>query len=189
MMTRQFASVIGALAVLLSLGLAAGAQTPAAKPPTVSATLTPPAADVREIDVAGLKKLLQRDAKDSGPLLVNFWATWCDGCREEFPDLIKIDNDYRAKGLTFVAVSLDEAEDIPTKVTPFLKEMKATMPVVVLKRTNDEEAIHAVDPTWQGDMPATYLYDKDGKVLFKYFGRIKPDDLRAAIDKAVVSKQ
>src|SRR5437762_6470053 len=146
---------------------------------------------VRQIDLEGLKKILQRDPKDTRPLLINFWATWCDGCREEFPDLVKIDDDYRARGLNFVAVSLDEVEDIHTKVEPFLKDMKARMPVVLLNLNggDTEVAIHVVDPAWTGDMPATFLYDKDGKVVFKHFGKIKPDELRAAIDKAVGSKQ
>jgi len=143
---------------------------------------------VRQIDLDGLKRLLQRDPKDTRPLLINFWATWCDGCREEFPDLVKIDNDYRDKGLNFVAVSLDEAEDVKTKVEPFLKAMKAQMPVVLLNLNggDTEVAIHVVDPTWTGDMPATFLYDKDGKVVFKHFGKIKPDELRAAIDRLIV---
>jgi thiol-disulfide isomerase/thioredoxin len=80
------------------------------------------ATGIREIDLEGLKKLIQRDPKDTRPLLINFWATWCDQCREEFPDLVKIDADYRAKGLNFVAISLDEIGDVKTKVEPFLKE-------------------------------------------------------------------
>jgi thiol-disulfide isomerase/thioredoxin len=144
---------------------------------------------VREIDLEGLKKLLQRDPKDTRPLLINFWATWCDGCREEFPDLVKIDEEYKGKGLNFVAISLDDKADVQTKVLPFLKEMKARMSHVLLNVNDPEPAIHLVDPTWQGDMPATFLYDKDGKVVFKFFGRIKPDELRAAIDKQVSGKQ
>src|ERR1700682_4535635 len=66
---------------------------------------------VREIDLKGLKKILQRDPKDTRPLLINFWATWCDGCREEFPNLVKIDNEYRGK-LNFVSVTLDEVTEI-----------------------------------------------------------------------------
>ena len=185
-MSQRFTAFAFSIALLLSLPFAAGAQTPAAKAAKTTPMLT---GDIKQIDVEGLKKLLQRGPKDTQPLLINFWATWCDGCREEFPDLVKIDKDYHPKGLKFVAISLDEIEDIQTKVVPFIAEMKAEMPVVVLKRTNDEEAIHAVDPNWQGDMPATYLFDKDGKVLFKYFGRIKTDELRAALDKAVSSKK
>jgi thiol-disulfide isomerase/thioredoxin len=166
-------------------GLLAGVAAPARSTATVAAQ----PADVRQIDLEGLKKLIQRDPKDTRPLLINFWATWCDSCRDEFPDLVKIDADYRARGLNFVAVSLDDVADIKSKVEPFLKEMNAAMSVVVLNVNDPEPAIHTVDPTWQGDMPATFLYDKDGKVVFKHFGRIKPDELRAAIDKLSVSTQ
>jgi thiol-disulfide isomerase/thioredoxin len=145
-------------------------------------------ADVREIDLDGLKKILQRDPKDTRPLLINFWATWCDGCREEFPDLVKIDNDYRGK-LNFVSVTLDEVTEINTAVPEFLKKMKAQMPVVLLNMKDPEPAIHAVDATWDGALPATYLYDKDGKVVFKHFGAVKPAELRSAIDTQLGSKQ
>ena len=147
-----------------------------------------PPGEVREIDLEGLKKILQRDPKDTRPLLINFWATWCDGCREEFPDLVKIDNDYRDKGLNFISVTLDEVTDIKTTVPNFLKEMNAKMPVVLLNVKDPEPAIHAVDEKWDGQLPATYLYDKDGKVVFKYFGAIKPAELRGAIDKLVGRK-
>lgn len=145
--------------------------------------------EIRQIDLEGLKKLLQRDAKDARPLLVNFWATWCDPCREEFPDLVKIDEDYGAKNLNFVTVSLDDVSEIGTEVPKFLKLMKATMPTVLLNVNDPEPAIKSVDAGWDGQLPATFLYDKDGKVVFRHFGKIKPDELRAAIDKQVGVKQ
>ena len=144
--------------------------------------------DIPIIDLKGLKKLLQRDSKDTRPLLINFWATWCDPCREEFPDLVKIDADYPAGRLNFVAVSLDEVADVKSAVPKFLQEMKATMPVVLLNVNDPEPAIKMVDPTWDGQLPATFLYDASGKIVFRHFGRIKPEDLRAAIDKAAGSK-
>ena len=145
--------------------------------------------EIRQIDLNGLKSLLQRDGKDARPLLVNFWATWCDPCREEFPDLVKLDADYGAKKLNFVAISLDDVTDLKTTVPQFLQEMKATMPVVLLNINDPEPAIKMVDAAWDGQLPATFLYDKDGKVVFRHFGRINATELRAAIDKAVGSKQ
>lgn len=146
------------------------------------------AEDIRQIDLNGLKKLLQRDPKDSRPLLVNFWATWCDPCRDEFPDLVKLDGDYKGKNLNFVAISLDDVTDIKFAVPKFLQEMKATMQVVLLNVNDPEPAIKLVDPTWDGQLPATFLYDGGGKIVFKHFGRIKPDELRAALDKTIAVK-
>jgi thiol-disulfide isomerase/thioredoxin len=172
---------VGLVVAWAGAGISAPAQLSAgavgARPP-----------EIREIDLDGLKKLLLRDPKDTRPLLVNFWATWCDGCREEFPDLVKIDNDYRAKGLNFLSVTLDEVAD-KTKAADFLKEMKAMMPVVLLNVNDPEPAIHAVDEKWDGALPATFLYDREGKIVFKYYGKIKPAELRAAIDKEVSGKQ
>src|SRR5438067_3042846 len=182
--------VVLCVAALAQQQRASGARTPIT-PVIVNdpIDLTDYGSDVREINLDGLKKILQRDPKDTRPLLINFWATWCDPCREEFPDLVKIDADYPAARLNFVAVSLDEVTDIKTAVPKFLKEMKATMPVVLLNVNDPEPAIKVVDAAWDGQLPATFLYDKDGHVVFRHFGRIKPEELRAAIDKTVSSKQ
>ena len=200
-MRLSFSSLLISVLTLGLLSVAVLAQQP--KPSIARAPITPdirnphPAdgidvtdygADIREINLDGLKQIIQRDPKDSRPLLINFWATWCDPCREEFPDLVKVDADYRSKGLNFVAVSLDDISDIKTVVPKFLNEMKATMPVVLLNVNDPEPAIKAVDPTWDGQLPATFLYDKQGKVVFKHFGRIDAVELRNAIDKAVGGK-
>jgi thiol-disulfide isomerase/thioredoxin len=200
-MSFRFSLVVG-VALALSALLAGPApltngQTPdPGKPktePSSAKTVTGDNAktastEIRQIDLAGLKSLLSRDGQDARPLLINFWATWCDPCREEFPDLVKIDADYGAKKLNFVAISLDDVSDLGTAVPKFLKEMKASMPVVLLSVNDPEPAIKMVDLAWDGQLPATFLYDKDGQVVFKYFGRLKPDQLRAAIDKQIGSK-
>ena len=175
--------------ILIVSVLIVGFVTSFAAPVQLNGAGADKSADIRQINLDGLKKLLQRDPKDTRPLLINFWATWCDPCREEFPDLVKIDADYPAARLNFVAVSLDEVADIKTAVPKFLKEMKATMSVVLLNVNDPEPAIKVVDAAWDGQLPATFLYDKDGHVVFRHFGRIKPDELRAAIDKAVGSRQ
>ena len=61
------------------------------------------------------------------PVLVDFWATWCGPCREEFPDLVKLDTEYKNK-VDVITVSLDDVGDIKTFVPKFLSEMKAEMP-------------------------------------------------------------
>ena len=140
---------------------------------------------VKEINTESMTTLLKREPSAQRPLLVNFWATWCDPCREEFPDLVKIDKDYRPKGLDFIAISLDDLADIKTEVPKFLRQMNATMPAYLLNVPDPEKAINAIDPRWSGALPATFLYDAQGQVVFKHFGRVQPDELRSAIEKLI----
>jgi thiol-disulfide isomerase/thioredoxin len=146
-----------------------------------------PAPAVTEIDSDRLVSLLKPEPPR--PLLVNFWATWCDPCRDEFPDLVKIDADYRSRGLDFIAVSLDDLKDIKTEVPKFLQLMNAKMPAYLLNVPDPEIAINAVDKQWSGSLPATFLYDTQGKVVYRRFGRITSADLRAAIEKQIGNHQ
>ena len=138
---------------------------------------------VSAIDTDALKGLITKER--GGPLLVNFWATFCDPCRDEFPDLVKIDKDYRSHSLEFVTVSLDDIDEINKEVPKFLNLMNATMPAYLLNVSDPEPAINFIDRRWQGDLPATYLYNEKGEVVYKHIGRVNAAELRAAIDKAV----
>jgi thiol-disulfide isomerase/thioredoxin len=180
---KSNALLILAAAALLFLPTEAPSQKGGAGP---SASPAARAVSVREIDLDGLKKLIGREAAGAHaprPLLVNFWATYCEPCRDEFPDLVAIDRDYRARGLEFVTVSLDDAAEIETAVPEFLRSMRAEMPAYLLNVPDPEPAIKWVDQEWNGGLPATYLYDSRGRVVFKHTGRVKPADLRAALDK------
>ena len=141
----------------------------------------------RAINGEEMQGLLKRNGER--PLLVNYWATWCDPCRDEFPELVQLDARYRPKGLDFIAISLDDLSDLKTAVPAFLRTMKATMPVYLLNVADPEPAINSVDREWSGALPATFLYDKNGQVVYKHFGRIKTVELRAAIEKLVARPQ
>jgi thiol-disulfide isomerase/thioredoxin len=172
------------LSVILLLNFAAPAQSRNRK----RGAAKQPAITIKEINTESLASLIKRESPAPRPLLVNFWATWCDPCREEFPDLVKIDRQYRRKGLDFIAISLDDLSDIKTEVPKFLRQMRATMPAYLLHVPDPEKAINAVDPKWSGALPATFLYNTAGEMVFKHFGRVEPLELRAAIDKVVGKK-
>lgn len=184
------ALTVCALLLLLLLTSAgrkvAVAQSPPA-PPKQNAQKSAAATPLKplEIDIEGLKKILRRDGEMAAarPLLLNFWATWCDPCREEFPDLLKIEADYRKRGLEFAAVSFDFSEDAQKAVPDFLREVKADIKPYWLNLPDPEPAIRMVDPAWTGGIPTTFLFDAKGTLVFKHTGRVKPEELRAAIDK------
>ena len=167
-----------ALTVLLFGCVSPSAIT--AQKPAVVPTAAPKA---RAVNADEMKALLKRDG--GKPLLVNYWATWCEPCRDEFPELVKLDSDYRGKGLDFIAITLDDAKDIDTEVPKFLREMNARMPVYLLDVVDPEPTINFVDPKWGGALPATFLYDNKGAVVYKHFGRVDIKELREAVEKAI----
>jgi len=184
-MTLKRRSILSAVCLgILLASFAAPAQKRAQKRVLGAAK---PMAPVTEINTERLKGLLKRESQR--PLLVNFWATWCDPCRDEFPDLVKIDADYRGKGLDFIAISLDDLKDINTEVPKFLRVMKAQMPIYLLNVPDPEVPIKAVDAQWSGALPATFLYDAKGNLAYRHFGRIVPEQLRTEIEKQVGIKQ
>lgn len=183
--------LIYALTLALCACAHAHAQRPRARRPVAKAPAAPtaPLPAVTELDMEGLKRLLARgdDPSKARPLLVNFWATWCDPCREEFPDLVKIDNDYRGRGLEFAVVSGDDVSEIKTGVPKFLQQMHAGMSPYLLNVPDAGAAVNLIDQAWGGELPATYLFDRTGQIAFKHFGRVDPKELRAALDKVLAA--
>ena len=96
-------------------------------------------------------------------LFVNFWATWCVPCVEEFPDLVKIYNEHKSSDFEFLSISVDLPSEIETKVKPFLAEHSAEFPVVVVEEKRSDEVISLINPDWNGAVPVTVIYDKNGK--------------------------
>jgi len=185
-----FALICGALFLMFSLAERQVVFAQTAPPEKTNEKSASPAPQFKpiELDLESLKSLLQRDATKPRPLLINFWATWCEPCREEFPDLLKIKADYGKRGLEFAAVSFDFSEDVQTAVPEFLRQMKAEIKPYWLNLPDPEPAIRMVDRAWMGGLPSTFLFDVQGKLVFKRTGRIKPAELRAAIDKVISGK-
>ena len=73
--------------ILLSLSIS-GLFALSAFGQSASETAAVSSSKITQIDIAALKQLIQPNGK---PRLINFWATWCGPCREEYPDLVKID--------------------------------------------------------------------------------------------------
>ena len=150
-------------------------NTPAAR--TNSVSNWPP--KVTQIDEQGLRDLLKPNGR---PLLINFWATWCEPCREEFPDLVKIGADHKDK-IDLITVSLDELSEINGDVPEFLEKMKSDSPAYLLKTPDEGAAIELVSKDWQGALPFTILFNAQGETIYSAQGKFKTDVLVAEIVK------
>lgn len=136
---------------------------------------------VTQIDTPGLQRLLKPNGK---PLLINFWATWCDPCREEFPDLVRIDSEYKGK-IDVITVSLDDLADINGDVPKFLRQMKAEMPAYLLKTDDESAAIKMVSKDWAGNLPLTVFFDAAGNIAYQRNGKIRFDTVKENIDRVL----
>lgn len=140
---------------------------------------------VEMIDAVKLKALLTPNGR---PLLVNFWATWCDPCREEFPELVEFNHQFKER-IDFITVSLDDPSDISTTVPRFLSTMKAEMPAYLLKTADESAVISSISKDWQGGMPFTVLYSKDGSLTYFRQGKVVPAKLREEVLKLLPASQ
>jgi thiol-disulfide isomerase/thioredoxin len=157
---------LAGLLVMAGLALAA-AQTPAPKDPEL-------------IDIQGYQKLLQQ--YKGKPLLVNFWATWCEPCRDEYPMLNELAKQYAPQGLKVVGVSLDQDGDL-ILMRRFLARYKPIFPNYRKIKGEEDAFTQAVLPGWNGSIPASVFYARDGQQVGHFVGAGDHDSYVAAIKK------
>lgn len=95
-------------------------------------------------------------------ILLNFWAKWCPPCRAEIPSLNKLNDILKKKGLVILAVSTDRSV---VDVKDFLKKTPVNFTVLVDYNLNVSRSLYKVFM-----MPTTFLIDKRGVIVEKYFG-------------------
>jgi len=101
--------------------------------------------------------------------LVNVWASWCEPCREEFPELVRLARTYEDKGLKVVFVSADFTEALPD-ARKFLAAQGVDWPTWY-KTGSDQAFIDALSPKWTGALPGTFIYDAQGKLRDSWEGK------------------
>jgi thiol-disulfide isomerase/thioredoxin len=94
-------------------------------------------------------------------VLLDFWATWCDPCREEIPHFVELQNRYRDQGLQIVGVSMD---DSPEPVRDFYQRFKMNYPVVMGNATTGEHYGGVLG------LPIAFLIGRDGRIYSKHIG-------------------
>jgi cytochrome c biogenesis protein CcmG/thiol:disulfide interchange protein DsbE len=154
------------------------AQSTSSNQATVPAK-RPAAPDPVLVDVAGYNRAI---AKYRGkPLLVTFWATWCEPCREEFPMLVQLAKKYSPQGLSIFGVSMDDNSDM-NLVRHFLTNNQPGFPNYRQKPGIDVDGFyHAVNPNWLGGMPETIFYGRDGRIATHFVG----EQTRATFEQAI----
>jgi thiol-disulfide isomerase/thioredoxin len=176
-MYPQLTAAIFALTFLVAQG-PARAQAPSSKAaPNATKPANPP--DPILIDLDGYKRIVSKYR--GKPLLVTFWATWCEPCRDEFPMLVELGKQYAPQGLAIFGVSLDNDADMHL-VRHFLAQHRPDFPNYRQKMGIDvDEFYQGVNPAWTGTMPETIFYGRDGHIAGHFIG----EQPRASFEQAI----
>ena len=147
--------------------------------PQATGTTAAAGGDPALIDLDGYKELV---AKYRGkPLLVTFWATWCEPCRAEYPMIVELAKQYSSQGLVVLGVSLDEDSDM-NLVRHFLAQNHPGFPNYRQKPGINVDAFYqGVNPDWRGTMPHAVFYARDGHLARFFVG----EHNRGAFENAV----
>jgi thiol-disulfide isomerase/thioredoxin len=155
-------------AALILLAVASTCAAPQAKPPR----------DPKVIDAQDFQKILEKYRGKS--VVVTFWATWCEPCRDEYPMLNGLAKQYAPQGLHVVGINLDDDGDI-ILMRRFLARYKPIFPNYRKRKGNEAAFNQSVLQGWNGALPATFFYTKGGRQI----GHVLGEGTRATYEAAI----
>ncbi len=113
-----------------------------------------------------LSGLLQK-----GPVVVDFWATWCAPCKRALPRYQELQDRYAQNGLTVVAISQDDPQG-QSAIGPWVHSQRLTLPVLLDGRKSVAAQFKV------GDLPTTFLIAPDGRIAATHVGYKDGDEAR-----------
>jgi len=132
-----------------------------------------PALSLPRLDEPGTLSLASLHGK---AVVVNFWASWCEPCKEEAPLLERAWNENRAKGLVVLGV---DANDYAGDARSFMRRYGVTYPVI-------HDAHGSTLGHWGvGGLPTTYVVDASGKIVSRVLGGLRSGDNESVFDRDV----
>ncbi len=113
-------------------------------------------------------------------VVVNFWATWCKPCQKEIPDLSKIYDQYKARGVVMLGVMTDDPDN--QSLLNFQSDREMSYPIV---RANSDILLSYNYPN---ALPPTFIFDRGGRAGSSHVGPLHADELAGYLDCLVAQK-
>lgn len=112
------------------------------------------------------------------PVVISYWATWCEPCKEELPILQQMANEYANSGLQIVTVDAIEQDNIDN-IQVLLDQLAVNLPVL-LDQQNQFQSVYK-----QLFFPTSYFIDSNGVIRFIKLGDAKETELRTKVEQLV----
>jgi len=139
----------------------------------VSVMATPKAGDMAidfNLKEVGSEKKYSLDDFKGKLVLLNLWAGWCTGCKEEMPHFIDLQESFKKEEFLIVATSLDRKETDTVKFLENLEKRAGKKVNFLVLIDEDKQIAKGYNPF---GLPATYLIDEDGKIIKGIYGSLK----------------
>jgi len=156
---------------------------PTAAPPPVTTLPT----SVTEAELRALTGAPIKLSNYAGKvLLVNLWATWCGPCRQETPELVKLNKEFHSQGLEVIGLSTENPDESADQVREFVQNYKVDYRVgwsgsqVAVTLMQGRDAI-----------PQSFVISRSGRIVKRFVGfnaSATPDQIREAIQEALNDK-
>jgi len=135
----------------------------------------PVADQLTPLDVTGLGEQIHKAR--GRDLFIHLWASWCGPCLEELPDVDRFAREARARGATFLSVSLDDPKRA-AHVLDVLHRRAPNLTPFVARFDDPDKFIAFFSTEWEGAIPALFSYDRQGHLRGSIVGEIENADIR-----------
>jgi thiol-disulfide isomerase/thioredoxin len=127
---------------------------------------------------------LQKIKDDAGGeyFILHLWASWCPACTEEFPDFVRFFKENEYDRLKVAAVSFDR-EDTLVDYEGLLKQHRPNFENYHGHFNGLDDVLAVTGQNWKGQIPATFLYDPEGKLVYQYTGILNFQEFRNVLEK------
>ncbi|AMK75678.1 MULTISPECIES: TlpA family protein disulfide reductase [Methylomonas] len=115
-------------------------------------------------------------------LIINFWATWCPPCLKEIPEFIKLQDEYKDKGLQFVGIAIEDKQP----VEDYLKRIKINYPVLI----GGEGATMLAQQLGNviNTVPFTVIVNQQGQIVHHQLGELTREKVLEVIEPLLAAK-
>ena len=116
------------------------------------------------------KKVQLKKYLDSGPILVNFWATWCGPCKKEMIHLDRFSRQYKKNNFSVLSISIDTQRSL-SEVKRYVRSKKYDFEVFIDPNQQIFKKLNG------NIMPTNLLIDKNGQVVWMHYGYMPGDEV------------